>query len=237
MKNIRPKLILFVVLPFIFSFCFILGPKIVSAVMTSTGGYQIWADTISVGGAEDALSSSGDFQLRDTLGEPIVGRSSTTLDQIRAGFREMERGSLTLSIAPDSLDLGDLSTSGTASSNATLSFYSDTPGSFVYYSGETLKNGSDSISSIGATPQSSAPGQSQFGFNTVFSGGDSTAYSMSPYDQSDKYAFIDGDEIVMTDSPMSDNADFNLNYIANISGSEPVGSYSTNLTFTGLGNF
>ncbi|MFA6919387.1 MAG: hypothetical protein WC244_04775 [Patescibacteria group bacterium] len=235
MKNIRSKLI-FVVAVIALFFCSILGSKMVSAVMTSTDGYQIWADVISVGGAEDALSVSGDFQLRDTFGEPIVGRSSSTVDQIRAGFREMERGSLTLSITPSSIDLGNLSRIDTATATTTLSFYSDAPGSSVTFSGESLKNGSDYIQAAGASAVSSAIGTSQFGFNAIFSQGDNSAYSLPPYNQIAKYAFTDS-EIVRTDSLMSDNADFTLNYIANISGSEPVGDYSTSLTFTALGGF
>ncbi len=220
-----------------FALVLFLGPKLVFAVMTSTGGYQIWADVISVGGAEDALSSSGDFQLRDTFGEPIIGRSASTTSQVRAGFREMERGSLTLTITPSSLDLGNLSSTSTAIATATLSFFSDTPGSSVSFSGESLKQGINDIQAIEGGATDSSPGTSQFGFNAIFSQGDAGAYSMSPYDQPSKYAFNSGSEVVKTDSIMSDDADFTLNYIANISGREPTGDYSADLVFTGLGNF
>jgi len=236
-NNITPKKLKFIIVFLAFISVLFLGPKLVFAVMTSTGGYQIWADVISVGGAEDALSSSGDFQLRDTFGEPIIGRSASTTSQIRAGFREMERGSLTLSVAPSSLDLGVLSSVDTATATATLSFYSDTPGSYVSFSGETLKNGLDDIQAIGATASNSSVGTSQFGFNIIFSQGDAGAYSKSPYNQSSKYAFNSGSEVVRTDSIMATGTDFTLNYVANISGNEPTGNYSTDLVFTGLGNF
>ena len=237
MRKSWPKLIFIFVLIFGLFSVFIFHRQDIFAMMTSTGGYQIWADVVSVGGVEDSLSSSSGFQLRDTLGEPIIGRSSSTISQVRAGFREMERGSLTLSITPSSLDLGDLSTTTASNATATLSFYSDTGGSYVSFSGESLRNGSSYVQGIGAVATSSLAGISQFGFNAIFSQGDNFAYALSPYDQNGKYAFNSGSEVVKTDNVMSTGTDFTLNYIANISGSELSGNYSANLVFTGLGSF
>jgi hypothetical protein len=226
-----------IIIVLVFVVALFVGPKMISAVMTSTGGYEIWADVISMGGAEDALSASDDFQLRDTLGEPIISRSSTTVSDMRAGFREMERGSLTLSITPSSLDLGDLDNSSTASATATLSFFSDTASSSVLFSGFSLYNGVGYIQGIGATAVSSIPGTSQFGFNAIFSQGDAYAYALSPYNQVGKYALANETEVVENGSPMLEDAEFTLNYIANISGAEQTGDYSASLLFTALGSF
>ena len=212
----------------------LLTSGVVLAEMTSGGGFQIWADVISVGGIEQATSSGG-FYLDDTLGEAVTGKSSTTNNTIGAGFQEMVKGDiLSLSISPTSLSLGTLSK--TSEHNATHSLYLEcnaTSGVSVSYTGSTLtKSGGSTIAPL-TTPAASIPGVSQFVFNVT---GGSVAAPQSPYNVAGQYAFSGGD-IISSASPTAGQETFSIKYIANISGSEPEGSYSTGIIYTALANF
>ncbi len=212
----------------------------ISAAMDS-GNYQIWADVISTGGVED--SSSNNYQLKETAGEGIIGRSSSTNYSSRAGFREMIKDQvLTLSISANSLELGELSTGQAAGDSHTLTVESDcTNGLSVTFSGATLTcsgcGGVNTISAIGSSAAASSPGTSQFGFNVVYSSGSTAASAKTPYNSSASYAFNSGDEIVSASGAMPSSAVFNVNYIANISGSESSGNYSTAVSYTATASF
>jgi len=212
------------------------------AAMTSQSGYQIWADVVSVGGAEDGVSGSG-LQLRDTIGEPIISRSSSTSGySSKAGFREMEIDTstpvLTLSVSSNSVDLGELSSSQAKISSNVLTVDTNCPdGVRVTFSGNTLTGSSGTIAPIGATATASHPGSSQFGLNASYRSGDTSASAQSPYNSSGLYAFHSGDGIVASDVALTGPTAFNVGYLANISGSEPEGHYSTNITYTAIANF
>jgi len=220
-----------------------LGPLAVLAAMNSSN-YQIWADVVSVGGGEDGISAS--YYLYDTLGEGIIGRSSSTNYSSRAGFREMIKDSsvnvLTLTLGSSALDLGNLSTTATGSGSHTISVETNSAtGLSVTFSGATLTcgacSGTNTITAIGAIATASSAGSSQFGFNVIYDSGDSTAASQSPYDTAGLYAFNSGDEVISASSAMSSGATFDATYIANISGSETAGSYSSTITYTATANF
>lgn len=220
-----------------------LAPLAVLAVMNSSN-YQIWADVISVGGGEDGLSAS--YYLYDTIGEGMIGRSSSTNYSSRAGFREMIRDAsvnvLTLTVSANSLALGTLGVATTGAGAHTVSLETNSAtGLSVTFSGDTLTcgacSGINTISAIGATAASASAGVSQFGFNVIYNSGDSTATAQSPYDTAGWYAFNSGDEIISASSAMTASANFDLNYIANISGAETAGNYSTTITYTATANF
>ncbi len=220
---------------FLFSLiALLLTSGVVLAAMTSGGGYQIWADVISVGGIEQATSSGG-FYLDDTLGEVITGKSSSTNSNMGAGFQEMVKGNiLSLSISPASLSLGTLSK--TSESSATHSLYLEcnaTSGVSVSFSGGTLAKSGGTIAPISPGPTASAPGTSQFGFNVI---GGSSAAPQAPYNNPTQYAFSGGN-LISSAGPMGTQESFTIKYIANISGAEPAGDYSTGITYTALANF
>lgn len=219
------------------------GSGAVLAAMNSSN-YQIWADVVSVGGGEDGISAS--YYLYDTLGEGIIGRSSSTNYSSRAGFREMIKDAsvnvLTLTLGSSALDLGNLSTGATGSGSHTVSVETNSPtGLSVTFSGTTLTcgacSGTNTITAIGAVAAVSSAGSSQFGFNVIYDSGDSTAVAQSPYAAAGLYAFNSGDEVISAGSAMSSGAIFDANYIANISGSETAGSYSSAITYTATANF
>jgi hypothetical protein len=210
----------------------------VFAAMTSGGGYQIWADVISVGGIEQS-SSSGGFWLDDTLGEAIVGRSSTTNNNMGAGFQEMVRDNdiLSLSISTSTLDLGTLSKTLTkdASHGLTLECNAAT-GVTVSFSGSTLTSGANYIAGIGGSAASPAIGTSQFGFNATRTSG-SVSNSVAPYATAGQYAFSSGDPIISAPIGMGAPEQYTVTYIANISSSQVGGDYSSGIIYTALANF
>ncbi len=214
-------------------------PSILSASMDSAN-YQIWADVISTGGVED--SSSSNYELRETAGESGIGRSSSTDYTVRAGFRELTKDMLTLSVGSGSVSMGNLSTGSSQISSHTLTIYTNSAsGISVTYTGNTLTCGSCSgtnyINGIGAAAASSAPGTSQFGLNAAYASGSTDASSQAPYNSVSQYAFNSGDQIIGSATGMDDQTVFNINYLANISGQETAGNYTASLTFTATANF
>lgn len=226
-----------------FGLLLVIGAQFTLAAMTSNN-YQIWADVISTGGGEDAVSTN--YNLQDTLGEQAIGRASSTNYTTRIGFREMDyfRGDevLTLTVDSASLALGALSTTQTKSAAHTLTVDTNSySGVSVTYSGSTLAcsgcSGTNTITAIGATAAAAAVGASQFGFNAIYSSGASpSASSVSPYNDNSKYAFNSGDQIISSTGQINATV-FNLTYIANISGSETAGTYLTTVTYTATANF
>jgi len=234
-KKLLITLILISVLLFSQSFVF-------SAM--DSDNYQIWADVISVGGGEDL--SSDNYTLQDTLGQAVVGISSSTNYTSRAGYRYPEyfdgEPSITLSLGGGSVALGTLDTSAakTGSHSLVVGTNSGT-GLSVTYSGSTLTcsacTTSNTIAGIGGSAVASTPGTSQFGLNVIFSSGTSPfATSTASYTNGGNYAFFSGAEIITSIGDINDTT-FTVNYVANIAGSESAGDYDTTITFTALANF
>jgi hypothetical protein len=219
------------------------GLNYLSAAMNS-GNYQIWQDAISVGGGEDQASSN--YNLDDTLGEFAVGRSSSTNYGLKSGFREVQffegEQVLSLSVSPSSLEFGNLATDSTGSGSISLTVDTNSPsGVSVTYSGNTLTcascSGTNTISAIGSSSASSSQGSSQFGFNAIYSSGSApVASATSNYSTSGQYAFSSGSEIISSSGAINSTV-FTLNFIANISGDETSGTYSTTIVYTATASF
>lgn len=223
--------------------CLPMGNAIDAAM--NSGNYQIWGDNLSVGGGEDVSSSN--YRLQDTVDQGISGGlSSSTSYNISSGFRANPyfegQAVLTLSLSSASLDFGTLSTTAVKTVSHTItvdsnSFY----GLSVTVSGSTLTcsacGGTNTITGIGGSAASSIPGTSQFGLNVIYNSGASPrASAASPYNTADQYAFQSGNQIISATGNINSTV-FTINYIANISGSETAGSYTTNLTYTATANF
>lgn len=220
------------------------APNFLLAAMNSAN-YQIWQDAISVGGGED--QASGNYILKDTLGELAIDRSSSTNYGLKPGFREVQFFSglevLSFSINPSSLEFGKLDKASTAAGSVTLNINTNSySGVSVTYGGATLAcglcaSGITTISAIGSGATASNVGTSQFGFNVIYSAGaNPVASSLSPYNNSGAYAFNSGDQIISSSGPINETT-FNVNFIANIEGNEKGGNYSTTLTYTATANF
>jgi hypothetical protein len=124
-------------------------------------------------------------------------------------------------------------------------------GTKVYYSGDTLKSGSNSITSIGTTATASAVGSSQFGLGIDSADTQSgSGYSFtsltrtSPYDQANgtitnagtaKFAFDTG--TVSTPAQIASSSGTitcdtgSVRYLGNVSTTTPPGIYTTTVTY------
>lgn len=125
----------------------------------------------------------------------------------------------------------------------------------ITVTGATLTSGGNTINAIGGTAASSAPGTKQFGLNLVantagttgvgarFPGSSadvapaadaSTFYgdAATNFDTPDSFAFAAGTaNTVATASANTDPQIYTASYIANVTGRQPAGNYSTTLTY------
>ncbi|MDO8669784.1 MAG: hypothetical protein Q7K65_05890 [Candidatus Buchananbacteria bacterium] len=230
-----------------FLICFLLAifvfPNFLEAAMTSSN-YQIWQDAISVGGGEN--QSSNDYILQDTLGEFGLDNSSSTSSGLKPGFRSQEfytgQTVLSFSSSQSSLEFGQLDKHGTAVGSLVLIVETNAyTGVSITYAGATLTcsacSGINTVSPIGSTGAASIIGTSQFGFNAIYSSGSAPiASSLSPYNSENIYAFNSGDEIISSTSQINQTT-FDIHFIANISGDEKNGTYTTTITYTATANF
>ena len=223
---------------------FLSTSNFLSAAMSSAN-YQIWQDAISVGGGED--QSSGNYTLKDTLGELAIDRSSSTNYGLKPGFREVQffsgQETLSFSISPSSLEFGKLDKFSTAAGSVALTVNTNSyTGVSVTFGGNTLTcgactSGITEVSAIGSGATASNVGTSQFGFNVIYSAGTSpVASAVLPYNGAGAYAFNGGDQIISSSSQINETT-FSVNFIANISGTEKGGNYSTTITYTATANF
>ena len=235
LKNKR--IILFVV--FVMLAGFWVQPNFLWAAMSSSN-YQIWSDVFSEGGGEDTTSAN--YRMQDTIGEGIVGNSSSTNYGMKAGFRQADYFEgmevLTLSVGAATLELGTLSSSAASTASHTLTVDTNSHyGASVTYSGTTLTSGVNTIAGMGATALASSPGSSQFGFNAIYvSGASPAAAATAQYNNAAKYAFSSGDQIISSTAGINSTV-FNINYIANITSGQTAGTYTTTITFTATANF
>lgn len=218
--------------------------QFVGAAMNSSN-YQIWGDNLSTGG--DDGSDSANYSLQDTVEQGISGsQASSTNYGDTSSFRSNPyfegQEVLTLSVGSGSVNLGELSSSAAKTGSHTLtvdsnSFY----GLSVTVAGSTLTcsacGGTNTVTAIGGAAVASTPGSSQFGLNVIYSSGSSPrASASSPYSTSGQYAFQSGNEVISATGNINSTV-FNVNYLANISGSETAGTYTTTITYTATANF
>jgi hypothetical protein len=141
-------------------------------------------------------------------------------------------GSLTASLTGSGTSKMDVATNGSGGYNVT-------------YTGTTLTGpGATTIAAMGTQSQNgaaatSSQGTSQFGLNlrdnatpnvgADVSGSGTGAYGTN-YGTADSFRHFTGDSIATASAPTDSNT-FTVSYIANISGSQAAGSYTTTLTY------
>jgi hypothetical protein len=125
----------------------------------SSSNYEIYADGVLNGGG---FSSSGEYNLEDTVGELSSGFSSSSAYDIRAGYQYMERGYLSFEMSSASLDLGILSTSTVNSATTTITVGTDSQ------TGYTLTITGVSGTSIAAVSDGTVTaGNEEYGFAAI----------------------------------------------------------------------
>ncbi len=192
-------------------------PAAVSGEMSSAS-YQIYADNIETGGG--ALSSAS-YSLQDSAGESLVGVSGSGVYEIRAGYQYMERGGLSMSVAPSTVNLGELSATAVNQGSITATVSTDSESGYSLsvssVSGSTLNAVADGVVSAGIEEygMSGSGSENQIVGDAAVTNGLPVAYSSVP---------IAGSATILT-------------FKASISESSVSGSYSQNIILTALSNF
>ena len=117
---------------FFFLFVFLIFSfHLASADMAGTG-FKIDSDSINTGGND--FSVSGDIQMADTVGEIIVGESTSTNYSVSAGYRNMDESSVSIGVTLQSVnlspDLGGM-TGGTSTGSTLITVTTDNPAGYL----------------------------------------------------------------------------------------------------------
>lgn len=144
-----------------------------------------------------------------------------------------------------SVNLGTLTTSTTGSGTSQIGISTNGGSGYaVTVAGNTLTSGSNTIAAL-ATQTASSQGTSQFGINLKDNAtpnigsepaGAGTGTPTANYGTADQFRFVTGDAVASKASA-DDFRLYTVSYIANISGSQPAGSYSTTLTYVGTATY
>ena len=208
------------------------------AAMSSTN-YEIFADAFG-SGADSNLSSPNYFMLGST-GEVAMGFAESSNFRLDAGLPSIRRKpSIGISVYPDQISLGLLSSTTVVSNSHNIDLYSNSKTGYVLkVYGSTLETiVSDNIDEIGASSAVSNPGTEQFGMNLVANTNPvvgaapilRNAVIDTDYSTVDEFAFTNGDTIV-TSSTFSKEF-LTASYISNISVGTTAGQYETLITFS-----
>lgn len=143
--------------------------------------------------------------------------------------------------------------SSTGTSSATSQMVASTnagSGYSITVNGNTLQSGANSITAMGAST-TSVVGTKQFGLNLVANTTPSVGAAVNPapngtnlkgqansttgYGTANNFKFVTGDSVAKSDNGgtanPTDAQNFTVSYIANVSGSQPAGTYTTTLTY------
>ncbi|NOR86425.1 MAG: hypothetical protein GQ527_02330 [Bacteroidales bacterium] len=210
----------------------------------SSANYEIFADAFGSGG-DSNLSSLNYFMVGST-GEVAMGFAESSSFRLNSGVPSIKRQpSIGITVSPDQISLGMLSSTSVASNSHGISSYSNSKTGYVLkVYGETLTTAAtDDIDAIGASSAASNPGTEQFGINLVAN--TVPAVGAAPvlrkaiidadYGTVNQFAFLDGDTMATATKPSNDT--FTASYIANISAGTAAGQYETLITFSVTSNF
>lgn len=217
-------------------------PVLVYGAMSS-GNYQIFADGFMYAGDSDLNSSN--YMMVAGGGEIGMGLSDSANYSLRAGTPAIDREpSIGITMSPDRLDFGVLSSAGASAVSNSLQVFSNSHSGYILkIYGQTLTSGANTIDAIGAAAQASGPGTEQFGVNLVANTVPAIgaapvlrhAVLDSDYGTANQFAFTDADTVATATKPSRDS--FTVSYIANIAGGTAAGLYQTVVTFTLTSNF
>ncbi len=232
---------------------FLVGTVPLKVFSITSTNYTIDADVISTGGTQQATSTN--YDLADTLGEGLIGNTTSTDSGnsdspygLRAGFQELyPDGYVSFSVASATIDFGSITSGSTATGSHTMTIDTSAGGGFsITVTGDAPTKGSEVIDAIGAVAAASSAGTEQFGINLVAntspavganpSGTAPIGSAASPYDTADQFAYQSGDTVAEANSSTNETV-FTVSYIANVSSSTEAGDYSTTLTYSVTGNF
>lgn len=149
------------------------------------------------------------------------------------------------SIAGDTIELGTLSTARASAGQSQFSTgTNDTAGYVIYALGTTMTSGNNVIPAS-TVPTASFPGSAQFGINLRANSnpligqdpaGTGAGVPTPNYNSPNLFVFNAGDAIASSSLPSEFNK-MTVSYLVNISSSQPLGVYSTTLTYVATVNF
>lgn len=193
------------------------------------------------------LSIAGSFGDTGTVSVPIISNdvvniTATVNQTISFAVSDNTIGFGTLSSSTAHYATGD--TLGTTSDTVahTLTVATNAPNGYtVTFSGATLTSGANTIDAIGATSAASATASEQFGLYATKSGGvNATITSRYNDNATPKFAYnatASTTDTLATGTSATNTETYSLHYIANIASVTEAGSYATNITYVGTGNF
>ncbi|HSX47477.1 MAG TPA: hypothetical protein VLF63_01760 [Patescibacteria group bacterium] len=233
-----------------FVFCLIIfAPVTVFAAQSSSPNYQVNEVFIGNGGALNVCSSN--YCAKESLGEIVVGKTSSTNFQAQAGFNTDRTPFLEFIVNQSTVDLGGLSTGSTTTTTATFSVKNYLSSGYqVVTVSNPPKNNSYTIHNL-TTPTASSAGTEQFGINLVANTSPTTfganpnqvpsnvfsfGSASSGYNTANQYKYVPGD-IIAHSTSSSGETDYTISYIYNISNITPGGVYTFNDTLVATATY
>jgi hypothetical protein len=209
----------------------------------ATGTHQITNGSAGT----TSLAITGTFTDTGTISTPIISDdvvnvTATVNQTISFAVSDNTIGFGTLTTANARYATGD--TNGTTSDTAahTLTVSTNAANGYsITLQGATLTSGSNSIDAIGATSAASSPASEQFGIYATKSGGvNATITTRYSDNATPKFAYNAtalASDTLSTGTSATNTETYSIHYIANIAGTTEAGSYTTNITYVGTGNF
>lgn len=209
-----------------------------SALGSFYGRLQTFASTDASGAENEhgglALSTSSPIQISAQVPPYLLFCGGVTISGLDCN-----------NVSGSYINFGNLAVGSTASATSQLlSATNAANGLNITVSGSTMTSGNNVISAITA-PDVSRPGTQQFGMNLVANAtpsvgndpqGPGTAAPTAEYGSADIFKYASGDTIA-TNATVDDFRKFTVSYILNIPNGQPVGVYTTTLTYICLANF
>jgi hypothetical protein len=224
-------------------FISLIFPLGISFAQYTSPNYQVDQTFFGSGGNLD--NSSTNYQAKTAAGELGIGNVSSPNFQAYAGFNTSDRILLELNVSGGVFDLGVLDTTQAAARSTTFTIRDYlSSGYTVQVVGHTPQNTNYFLAPL-SSADSSNPGTEQFGINLTTNNlpgvgpfganpsqvPDSTfgfGYTVSPYDTSNLFKYVDGDTVARSDKSTG-VTQYTLSMMANISRTTPGGAYGTSL--------
>lgn len=223
------------------------GVPAVFAETLQSPNFRIDESTLGDGGL--LQSSSPNYSITDAVGTPAIGETASTNYQIEAGPKTTNDPALIFTINEGATNFGSFSPTSPAVATATFTISNYTSyGYIVQLTGTPPSNGNHIITPMGTSaPESSQPGQEQFGLNVVAN--TSPAVGANPvyglfgvggpianYGTANKFRFVDGETIVS--APKSSGVTtYTISYIINVNSLTPGGQYLSRQTLVCTGTY
>ena len=199
----------------------------------------------SPGTGLQTISIAGTFGDTGTIGVAIIANDQVALTAT-------VNPTLTFTLSQTSLGFGALTTANgrwatnggganVATAGLRLATSTNGVGGYtIYVLGDTLKDGTKTITALGSSTASS-PNNTQFGMNVAtFSTGTGVITLQPPYSTASQYGWTatgTTQTSVVTNTGPDSGSQFDISYLANISGITPAGNYTATHTWTATGNF